>query len=145
MEKCAWEGMELCMRHLDPRKHSCVRVWDPRQLYRMFPCTKIRKQSSADCCRRSKVCTTRIRSSRPYHIDTQNAVCATCMYANIDWPIFRTRKRGHACVSYTRVKSVLLLWTPSLNDCSKLKGECTAVKSGCGPSVGPSLNPHSLS
>ena len=41
--------------------------------------------------------------------------------------------------------SVLLRWAPSLNDRSKLKGQCTDVKSGCGPSVGPSLNPHSLS
>ena len=28
---------------------------------------------------------------------------------------------------------------------SKLKGECTDVKSGCGTSEGPSLSPHSLS
>ena len=43
------------------------------------------------------------------------------------------------------MKSVLLRWTPSLNDRSKLKGECTDVKSGCVTSEGPSLNPHSLS
>ena len=35
--------------------------------------------------------------------------------------------------------------TVPLNDRSKLKGQCTDVKSGCGTSVGPSLNPHSLS
>ena len=35
--------------------------------------------------------------------------------------------------------------TSSLNDRSKLKGECTKVKSGCGTSVGPRLNPHCLS
>ena len=40
------------------------------------------------------------------------------------------------------MKSVLLLWMPSLNDRSKLKGQYTDVKSGCGISVGPSLNPH---
>ena len=39
------------------------------------------------------------------------------------------------------MKSVLLRWTPSLNDRSKLKGECTDVKSGCITSVGPSLSP----
>ena len=36
-------------------------------------------------------------------------------------------------------------WTVPLNNRSKLKGQCTDVKSGCGTSVGPSLNPHSLS
>ena len=51
----------------------------------------------------------------------------------------------HACVYYRRMQSVLLRWAPSLNNCSKLKGQCTDVKSGCGTSVGPSLNPHSLS
>ena len=32
----------------------------------------------------------------------------------------------------------------AMYDRRKLKGQCTDVKSGCGPSVGPSLNPHSL-
>ena len=40
------------------------------------------------------------------------------------------------------MKSVLLRWKPSLNNRSKLK---LKVKSGCVTSVGPSLNPHSLS
>ena len=40
---------------------------------------------------------------------------------------------------------VLLPRAPSLNDCSKLKGQCTDIKSVCITSVGPSLNPHSLS
>ena len=43
------------------------------------------------------------------------------------------------------VKSVLLRWTSSLNYRSKLKGEYTHDKSGSGTSVGPDLNPHSLS
>ena len=43
------------------------------------------------------------------------------------------------------MKSILLRWAPSLNDRSKLKGQCTDVKSGCVTSVGPSLTPHSLS
>ena len=38
------------------------------------------------------------------------------------------------------MKSVLLLWTPSLNEHSKLKGQFTAVKSGSGISVGPILH-----
>ena len=56
----------------------------------------------------------------------------------------QTRTRC-ACVSETRMISVLLWWAPSLNDCSKLKGQYTDVKSGCVTSVWPSLNPHSLS
>ena len=43
------------------------------------------------------------------------------------------------------MKSVLLRWAPSLNVRSKLQGQCTDVKSRCVTSVGPSLNPHSLS
>ena len=43
------------------------------------------------------------------------------------------------------LQSVLLRWTPSLNDRSKLKGQYTDVKSGSDISVGPSLKPHSLS
>ena len=62
--------------------------------------------------RYSKVCTTRIRSSLPYHIDRQNAMCATYMYANTDSRIFRNGNGDtHACLThYTRMKSDLLLW-----------------------------------
>ena len=61
----------------------------------MFPCPKMCKLSSADCCRHSKVCTTRIHSSLPYHIDTQNAVCATgtYIYTNIDWVFFSSTEK----------------------------------------------------
>ena len=52
---------------------------------------------------------------------------------------------GNACVSSMMMKFVLLGWMPSLNNRSKLKGECIDVKSGCGTSEGPSPNPHSLS
>ena len=63
------------------------------------------------------------------------------MHANSDL------ETSHACVSYMfmMMKSVLLLWTPSLNDHSKLKGQCTDVESGCNTSVGPNLSSHSLS
>ena len=99
------------------------------------------KQLSAACCRRSKVLTICMSSLLPYGIKRQNTVCATYtgIYANTDWRIFRTQKRSHSCVAYTMVKSVLLRWMPSLNDCSKLKGQYTDVKSGSGISVGPSL------
>ena len=49
----------------------------------------------------------------------------------------------HACVSFRMMKSVLLIWTSFLNDHIKLKGQYTYVKSGCPPSVGPTLQPHS--
>ena len=81
--------------------------------------------------------TIRIRSALPYRIDMQNAMY---IYTNTDWRIFRTRKRSHACVGYTMVKSVLLRWMIEAN-----LRTSTAVKSGSGISVGPSLKPHILS
>ena len=42
-----------------------------------------------------------------------------CMHANSNTEAY------YACVSYMRMNSALLQWTPSLNDRSKLKGECT--------------------
>ena len=60
----------------------------------------------------------------------------TLMHANLD---------THTQTDATKIISVLLRLAPSLNDRGKLKGQCTDVKSGCGPSVGPSLSPHSLS
>ena len=128
------------MRHIDQRKRSCVRVVDPRKLH-----VSVYENAQTIVSWRSKVFTTRMRSLLPYGINTQNAVCATYIYANTDWRIFRTRKRSHACMSYRRMKSVLLRCTPSLNVRSKLKGQYTDVKSGSGISVGPSLKPHSLS
>ena len=86
---------ELCMCHLDPRTRLCVRV---RKLH--VPCTKVRKESSADCCRHPKVCQT----------DTQNAVCATYMDANSCWRIVLLRRAGRAflqalCMTRARVLS----------------------------------------
>ena len=133
------------MHYLYPQKRLCMHVLGPWELHTCFREQKCTKHSSADCCRHSKVVMTRMRSSLQCHTYMQNAVFATYIYVNTDWRIFRIQKWYHACVSYTRMKSVLLRWTPSLNDCSKLKGECTDVQSGCGTSVGPSLNPHSLS
>ena len=45
----------------------------------------------------------------------------------------------------TMMKFVLLQQTLSLNDRSKLKGQYTDVKNGCVTSVGPCLNPQSVS
>ena len=41
--------------------------------------------------------------------------------------------------------SILLLWTPSLKYCRKLKGEVKNLKSSSGTSVGHSPSPYSLS
>ena len=115
----------------------------------MFPCTKMRKQLSDDCCQHSKVCMIRIRSSLPYYIDTQNAVCAMYTYIFKQWLAFLYTETviRNACVTYTMMKYVLLRWTPSLNDRGKLKGECTDVKSWYCTIIRRtySLNPHSLS
>ena len=76
----------------------------------------------------------------------QSQRCPRCRVAgsgtNIP-PAFKTQKhaQSHACVAYTMVKSVLLRWTSSLNDRSKLMGQYIDVKSGFGISVGPSLKP----
>ena len=78
------------MRHLARNVH--VRVSETHGSL-MSPCAKMRKELSADCCRCSKVFTIRIRSSLPYRIDMQNAMCATDIYANTDWRIFRTQKQ----------------------------------------------------
>ena len=43
------------------------------------------------------------------------------------------------------LNSVLLRWAPSLDICSKLKGQRKTIKIGSDTSVGPSLSPHSLS
>ena len=54
----------------------------------------------------------------------------------------------NACVSDSMMKSVLLYFDGhplSMIDRSKLKGQCTDVIRGSVTSVGPSLNPHSLS
>ena len=135
------DGSSVCVTQTSGNVHACVSQTHGSC---MSPCTKMRKQSSADCCRRSKVFMTRMLSLLPYGINTQNAVCATYIYANTDWRIFCTRKRSHACVSYRKMKSVLLRWTPSLNDHSKLKGQYTDVKSVSSISVWPSLKPHKI-
>ena len=73
--------------------------------------------------------------------------CAKTMFAGFKGYVLQhacmlIRTRLHnTCVSDSLMKSVLLRWTPSLNDRSKLKGQNTDVKSGCVTSVGPSLNP----
>ena len=74
--------------------------------------------------------------------------CALCIIVYIckHWLAYFSYTETVTCMCVLhRMKSVLLGWTPSLNDRSKLKAECTDVQSGWGTSVGPSPNPHSLS
>ena len=95
----------------------------------------MRKQSSADCCR-SFYDTNAQLTSVWYKHAKHHVHYVTYIYANTDWRIFCKRKLSHACMAYTRVKSVLLRY-------SKWKGQYTDVKSGSSISVGPSLKPQS--
>ena len=90
-----------------------------------------------------KVFTIGIRSALP----TRKMPCALRIYMQTLISVFlytetltsmRGLHEGEIC--FTSME-----WKPSLNDCSKLKGQYTDVKSGSGISVGPSLKPHSLS
>ena len=69
--------------------------------------------------------------------------CGTYMYANRNLRENQYWKKPLESRSETRMLSILLLWTPSLKYCSKLKGECKNLKRGSGTSVGPSLSPQS--
>ena len=71
--------------------------------------------------------------------------CGTYMYANKNLRENQYRKQPLESGFETRMLTTLLLWTPSLKYCSKLKGEYKNLKSGSGTSVGPSLSPHILS
>ena len=91
------------------------------------------------CMRSRKLCK---KMRKNYICQIQKLLPTTHMHDNSDT---HAQRMLNACVSDRRIQSVLLLWTSSLNDhTSKLKGQCTDVKSGCGPSVGPSLSPLSL-
>ena len=72
---------------------------------------------------------------------SENWICRLQRFFRDACMLIRTRTLN-ACVSYRRIPSVLLRWVPSLNVHSKLKGQCTDVKSGCVTSVWPSLYPH---
>ena len=69
----------VCVSETSGNVHACV---SETHVSCMFPGTKQRKQSSSECCRRSKVFTIRIHSPFPCYTDTQNAACATYIYAN---------------------------------------------------------------
>ena len=74
----------------------------------------------------------------------ENYICRLQRLLRHACMLIRTRMHNTRMFD-SMIKSVLLRWTPSLNDRSKLNGQYTDVKSACGTSVGHSLNPHSLS
>ena len=117
------------MRHLDPRKPSLVRVWCPRKLYVSVYVSWLLLSFKGFYDMHTQAVSVSYRHAK-------RCVHYVHVYANSDRRIFLTRKRRHACMSYIRMKSVLLIWTSSLNDRSKLKGQDTDVKSGCGTSEG---------
>ena len=106
--------------HVSDKHALRVLVWDPRKHYFL-----LKDKFMLACLRKrsKKMC--------------ENYIC---------W-LQRLFRNANACVSETRMISVLLRWAPSLNNRSKLKGQYTDVKSGCVTSVSvrPSLNPYSLS
>ena len=74
-----------------------------------------------------------------------NKECGAYIYAHRNWRPNQYRKQPLESGSETMMISILLLWTPSLKYCSKLKGEYKNLKSGSGTSVGHSLSPLGLS
>ena len=91
------EGKDKCLCHLDPLKHSCMRVCecDPQKLHVsvyknaqtivswLLPVFKGFYDAHAQPV---SVCHT-------YMQNDLNAACATCINANSDWRIFHTQKR----------------------------------------------------
>ena len=78
------------------------------------------------------------KKARKLHL-LASKVIPTRIYANSD------THTTHTVRVWDEDDICFTLMGPSLNDRSKLKGQCIDVKNGCSPSVGPSLSPHSLS
>ena len=139
-----WQNLELKFHRL--LQHGNRRARRERVAYASLRPTETFMRA---CLRPTEAARFRVRISANNHqlivAGVRVIQTSKTLHALRDWRIFRTWKREYACVPCTRLKCVLLLWRPSLNDRSKLKGQCTDVKSGCGPSVGSSLSPHSLS
>ena len=142
-----WQELELILRQLlqhvnmlEKRERVVYASLSPAETF-MRAC---RRPTEAARFHRSKVFT--ICSALPYHIDTQNTVCATyCTYirkhllAYFSYMETLTRMRGlhNGEIHFTSMDAIL-------NDRSKLKRQYTDVKSGSSISIGPSLKPHSL-
>ena len=123
-----WQDLELIFRRPSQHGKRCTRrervVFASLRPSEKFMRACMRPTEAA-CCRYLKVCTTCILhmqlASVSYTLYSRHAKrCVRYVHIRKHWlRIFRTRKRWHACLSYTRMKSVLLLWTSSLNDRSK--------------------------
>ena len=74
-----------------------------------------------------------------------NKECGTYIYEKRKLRANQYRKQLLESGSEPRMLSILLLWTPSLKYCSKLKGEYKNSKRCSGTLVGPILSLHSLS
>ena len=162
--RALWQDLELIFRRLfqhgnrparrarivyaslSLQKRSCVRVWDPQKLH-VSVYENVRTIVSWLLLAFKGLYDTHTQPVSVSYIHAKR--CVHYVHIRKHWLAYfsytETVIRNYACVSNTMMTSVLLRWTPSLNNCSKLKRECTDVTSGCRISVGPRLNPHSLS
>ena len=85
--------------------------------------------------------------TQPVSVSLKNAKsCVRSMYIHKQWLAYFSYTETGTCMRVLHKDEICFTsWTPSLDDRSKLKGQYTDVKSGCGTSVGPSLNPNSIS
>ena len=121
VHRAPWQDLELILRPLLLHRNRCTRR--EREAYAslrpsetfmhmylsetlescMFPCMKMHEQSSADCGRHSKVCTTRIHTDtacfRVMH--TRKTPCALLTYKHILIGVFFIHGNGntHVCLS----------------------------------------------
>ena len=100
-----------------------VRVWDPRKHHFSL------KDKFMCACMRPPEAYQKMRKNYIYRL--QRLFRHACM---LIWTRIHKRLRVQY---YRRMESVLLLLAPSLNDHSKLKGQCTDFKSGCVTSAWP--------
>ena len=87
------------MHHLDQRKRSCVRVWDPRKLH--VSVYENAQTIVSWLMPLSKVFTTRMRSLLPYSINTQRrvpyiqGVCAIHTQIDTNILIYKNTSKHH--------------------------------------------------
>ena len=144
------------MRHLDQRKRSCVRVWDPRKLH-------VTMYENAQT-----IVSWLLPKFKGFYNTHAQLASVSYKYAKRRLRYVYMRKHWLAHFSYTETVTCMhvlrndeICFT-SMDDilkrseqikgtvfrCSnwmKLKGQCSDVKVGCGTSVEPSLNPQCLS
>ena len=111
------EALCACMR---PTKAACFRIWK---------CANKRQLIVAGIQRFLRWAYTLWHYTARFHvIDTRKTLRVLRVYTQ-QW------------LAYYLLRSVLIRWMPSLNNRSKLKGECIEVKSGCLHQQGLLLTP----